>query len=190
MIRHPGRHRNRINGVNKTTLRRQTVDTVGAPLRFQFLFSDVGHPKHFLAGLAAQSRLTNETGGDFPDQAGSEIAPTQWRGDENYPSNFRPMTKEQFLSKILADVRRKRHLVRRSPKNFHPKLIAAIGQEQPTDAAAHAVSDDDHRLHSREAFLHRVELLAKNRRGIGIGIAARVTIKPELVMLPDNRITA
>ena len=41
-----------------------------------------------------------------------------------------------------------------------------------------------------KALFHRVELLAQDRGGIGIGIAARIAVKPELVMLPDDRIAA
>src|SRR4029453_19486926 len=111
-------------------------------------------------------------------------------GEENPPSISRAQKKKQVLRKSLGAVRRKRHVVRRSPKNFHPKLIAAVSEEEPADAAAHAVSDDYHRPELWEALFHRVEFLPQDRCGIGIGIAARVTIKPELVMLPDNRIAA
>src|SRR5213075_1957446 len=93
-----------------------------------------------------------------------------------------------FLAKILARFRRERHLVRRPAENFHPKLIAAVGQKQPADAAAHAVSDNYHGFGLGKLLLHLIELLAQDCSRIRKWITTRVTVEPELVMLSDDRV--
>src|SRR4029077_19048394 len=100
------------------------------------------------------------------------------------------MAKEQLLPKILADARRKVNVVRRLAKNFHPKLIAAVGQQQPANGAAHAMADDDDGFHAWEPLFHSVEFLPQDGRGIGIGIATWIAVEPELVVLADDRIAA
>src|ERR1700758_5552947 len=100
------------------------------------------------------------------------------------------MPKEQFLPKIFAGLRRERHFVRRPAKNFHPKLMAAIGKKQPTNATAHAMSDNHHRLEFGKLFLHLIELLAQDCRRVCKRITSRVTVEPELVMLSDHRIAS
>src|SRR5206468_512414 len=89
---------------------------------------------------------------------------------------FRPVSKEQFLAKILARFRRERHLVRRPAENLHPKLIAAVGKKQPADATTHAVSDYHHRFEFRKLLLHLIEFLAQDRRRIRKWITGRVTV--------------
>src|SRR4029077_20820106 len=100
------------------------------------------------------------------------------------------MTKEQFFPEIFADVRRKWHLVRWLAKDFRPKLISAVGEEQPADAATHTMSDNHHRFHFGKALFNSVEFFTQDRRGIGIWIPARVTIKPELVVFPADPVAA
>ena len=52
------------------------------------------------------------------------------------------------------------------------------------------MADDNHRLAKREPFLGGVKFSPQDRSGIGIGIATRVAVKPELVIAPDVCIAA
>ena len=138
--------------------------------------------------VSVGSRISSR--GESSEPAAREIAAAQRRGDEDDAPDFRPMPKEQFLPEILAGVRRERHLIRRASEDFHPKLIAAVGEQQPADAAAHAVADHDHRFHLGKALFHAIEFLAQDRGEVRIRVAARITVEPELVVLPDHRIAA
>jgi hypothetical protein len=71
----------------------------------------------------------------------------------------------------------------------HPNFIARVGEEQPGDAAAHTVSDDNHPFAQWKLSLSGIELLAEDCRGIRIWVTARVAVKPELVMTPDALVT-
>src|SRR5438034_8302521 len=82
------------------------------------------------ARLTAHGRFLDKKGCKTADQAGSRVASAQWRSDKNHPTDFRPVSKEQFLAKILARFRREQHFVRRPAENLHLKLIAAAGKKQ------------------------------------------------------------
>src|SRR5438034_5340031 len=138
------------------------------------------------ARLTAHGRFPDKKGCKTADQAGSRVASAQWRSNKNHPPNLRPVSKEQFLAKILARFRRERHLVRRPAENLHPKLIAAVGKKQPADATTHAGSDYHHRFEFRKLLLHLIEFLAQDRRRIRKWITGRVTVEPELVMLSHD----
>jgi hypothetical protein len=68
--------------------------------------------------------------------------------------------------------RRKRYLLGRFVEKLHPEFVVRIGDEQPADAASHAVADHDHRLAQRETLLDSVQFMAQNRSGIGIRVTA------------------
>src|SRR6516165_9564765 len=113
MVRHTGRHWNGVHCLNKTAFRRKTVHTVGATLWFEFVLSNVGSLEHLLACLAAQCCLVNNPRCEFPDPPSRHVASAQWRRNEYYASDFRPVTEKQFLAKIFARFWRQRHLVGR-----------------------------------------------------------------------------
>jgi hypothetical protein len=71
----------------------------------------------------------------------------------------------------------------------HPNFIARVGDEQPGDAAAHTVADDNHPFAQWKLSLSGIELLAEDCRGVRIWVTARVAVKPELVMTPDALVT-
>src|SRR5881392_3639338 len=157
MVRDARRHRDSIQGVKKTASGGQTVHAVGPPFRSEFLLSYVRCPKHLLTCLTAQRRFANEQGCKTADHASRHVASAQWRSDENDTSNLRPVSKEQFLAKILPRFWRERHFIRRPPEDFHPKFISAVGKKQPTDAAAHAVPDHHNRFEFRKLLLYSIE---------------------------------
>jgi hypothetical protein len=70
------------------------------------------------------------------------------------------MLKEKFLPKIFPHARRQRHLIRRATEDVHPKFAPAVGQQQPADAASHAVADYNHRFHFRKPLFHAIEFAA------------------------------
>src|SRR5690242_17643358 len=96
-------------------------------------------------------------GGKFPDPAGGHVASAQRRCNEYHASDFGPVTKKQFLAKILPRFRRKRYFIRRSAEDFHPKLIAAVGEKHPANATPHAVANHYHGLEMWELFLHFIK---------------------------------
>src|SRR5439155_25240033 len=128
------------------------------------------------ARLTAHGRFPDKKGCKTADQAGSRVASAQWRSDKNHPTDFRPVSKEQFLAKILARFRRERHFVRRSAENLHPKLIAAVSQKQPADAAAHAVSGNHHGFEFGKLLFHLIDLLAQDCSRIRKWITSRVAV--------------
>ena len=71
-----------------------------------------------------------------------------------------------------------------------PELIAAIGDHEAANHAAHAVADEDDFFAEGELLLDGIELMPHDRRGIGIGITAGIAIEPKLVVLPDEGIAA
>jgi len=83
---------------------------------------------------------------------------------------------------VLFYVWRKFNLFRRFAEGAHSKAIAAVNYQQAADATTHAMPNHDHRLASRKALLQRVQLIPQDRSGIRIGVAARVAVKPELVL--------
>jgi hypothetical protein len=82
-----------------------------------------------------------------------------------------------------------RYLVRRFLEKLNPQLIAGVGDEQPGDAASHAVADHDHLLVQWETLLDSVQFMVQDCSGIGIGVAAWIALEPKLVVAPDLLIT-
>jgi len=70
----------------------------------------------------------------------------------------------------------------------HPNFIARVGDEQPGDAAAHTVADDNP-FAQWKLSLSGIELLTEDCCGVRIWVTARVAVKPELVMTPDALVT-
>ncbi len=52
------------------------------------------------------------------------------------------------------------------------------------------MADHDHFLAQGESLFHRIEFFPKDRRGMWIGIAARVAVEPDLVVFANLWITA
>ena len=121
-----------------------------------------------------------------PDPTARQVAAAQRRGDEDHAADFRPVTKDQRVGEELLC---SQATCATSPGGFlkmsQPELVARVGDEQPADAAAHAVADDDHLLAQREALLDRIELAPQDRGGVRIRIAARIAVEPELVVAAD-----
>src|SRR5205085_9433294 len=98
------------------------------------------------------------------------------------------MPEEQLVLEILAAVRRERYFIQWLAEDFQAKLFPAVGEQQPADAAPHAMPDNDHRLARRKPLFHFIELVAEDGGGIGIRVSARIAVEPELIVLPDHRV--
>src|SRR5262249_34527681 len=134
MIRNPGRDGNRVQGIEKTAFRGQTIHAVSSPFGLQFFFSyPAGRSKHLLTRLAARRRFTNDQAREPSDPSAGHIGSAEWGGDEDNPAYFWSMSKQKFLPKILAGLWGKRYFIRWTAEDFHPKLIAAVGKKHPTD---------------------------------------------------------
>jgi hypothetical protein len=55
--------------------------------------------------------------------------------------------------------------------------------------ASRRIADDNHPFAQWKLSLNRIELLAKDCRGVRIWVTARVAVKPKLVMTPDALVT-
>src|SRR5262249_10384266 len=158
---------------------------VGAAHRFQFVLPNAGVAKHFLACLTAQRRFPDQHVCQSAYDPRCHLAPAQRRGDKNNPPDLGSVTKEKLLPKIFTEMWRKRYFVGRPAENFHPKLIAAIGKQQSTDATTHTVSNHHDRFELGIMFFHLIEFLSQNCGGVREWVTGRITVKPKLVMLSD-----
>ena len=81
-------------------------------------------------------------------------------------------------------------MIGRTAEDFFPEFRAGIRDEKSADASTHAVADNDHRLADGIFFSDGIELAAQDRSGVGKGVAARVAVEPELVILADRLVAA
>src|SRR5580765_1705425 len=144
--------------------------------------------EHFAAGFRGQVRRPDQPGADASDPAAGQVAAAERRGNEDDAPNFFAMLEKELLFEILFYVRRKFNLFRGFAEGAHPKVVAAVRDQQAADAATHAVPDYDHRLARGETLFQRVEFIPQDRGRIGIGVAAGIAVKPELVILTDRGI--
>ena len=108
------------------------------------------------------------------------------RGDEDDAADFRAMREDGGLGEDVLVLGRHIHALGRDGEHLIPDAPLAVGDEQPADAAAHAVADDDHLLARRIVLLRLVQFAPQDGGGIRIRVAARVAEEPELVIAPDR----
>ena len=160
VVGHTWRHRNRVHSIEKTAFRREAVHAIGAAHRFELFLPNVCYAKHLLARLTAQRWVANDQRCKGPNQATCQVAPAQWCSNKDHTANFRSVSKEEFLPKVLARFRGKRYFIGRPAEDFHPKLIPAVSKKQPANAAAHAVSDHHHGFQLRKLLLYFIKFFA------------------------------
>src|SRR5213075_1504746 len=111
-----------------------------------------------------------------------------WRRDKNHTAHVRSMIEDQRFLEKLFGLRRNIGLRGRFSKALAPDLVSDVCDHEPADHSAHAVTDEDDALAIRERARNRIQLLAEERRRVGIGITTRITVNPKLIASPDLRV--
>src|SRR5690606_7355755 len=146
-----------------------------------------GNLHRVLPNAEQVGRRLHQHGANPPSPATRKIAPPEGSGDKDDPAYLRLVPEDKCLSKDSPAFRGKLHLTRRLACKGEPDLlIGRIGDEQPANAASHAVPDDDHLLPQWEPLSNSGELAPEDRGGIGIRIATGITVEPELVVVSDS----
>ena len=111
-------------------------------------------------------------------------------GEKNHPVDFGTMLENEGIGHDLAGLLREAHFSWWLIVSSIPEVHAAIRHQDPADHASHAVSQHDHVLMIRVAGADLVQLLAQFRCTQRIRITRGIAEEPDLVILPDHRISA
>ena len=185
-----GVHRNGVDGADESVVWREVVDAVRHAAETEVVTLECGEAHGVAAGLEEELGRLDETGADAAEPMGGEIAAAQRSGDENHAAYFRAGLENQGFDKDVAGVAIEGGFLNGATEDFFPEFLAGVGDEESADAPAHAVPHNDHGLVERIFFLNGIELPAQDGGGVGVGVAARVAVKPELKMAADGFIGA